>query len=106
MERDDYFFGSPKINISNKVYALIIYDITDDKMRTKFAKLLNGYGNRIQKSGFEINVNRSKFDKLLKQISKYCGNSDSIRIYKINGRSEVIKFGVDNTPNQEDVTII
>ena len=33
-----------------KIYALVIYDIVNDKRRAKFAKRLNQYGIRVQKS--------------------------------------------------------
>lgn len=31
MEREDYFFGPEQDDASDKVYALVIYDITNDK---------------------------------------------------------------------------
>lgn len=106
MEREDYFFGPPFDSRSEKIYALVVYDIVDNKQRNKFAKLLNGYGYRVQKSGFEINVTRPKFEKLISLIPRYCTEIDTIRIYKINVKSEVIKWGIDRTPNQEDVIMV
>ena len=106
MEIEDYFFGECETNKSGMIYALIIYDITDNKRRLKLAKMLKGYGNRVQKSGFEIHVSKAKYEKLLKKISQYCGDSDSIRLYKINAQSEVKKWGVDLSQEYEEVIVI
>jgi len=91
---------------NKKVYALIIYDIVDNKKRTKFSNLLLGYGDRVQKSGFEIKVSERKFEQLLKEIPMYCDTCDSIRVYRISGKNLVYKWGTDKTPEQEDVIVI
>lgn len=106
MEREDYFFGEYETQSYKKVYALIIYDIIDNKKRTKLAKELLAYGDRVQKSGFEINVSERKFNKLLQIIPKYCGEHDSIRVYRITGKNLVYKWGVDMENEQEDVIIV
>ncbi len=33
---------------------LVVYDIADDKLRTRFSKYLSQYGRRLQYSVFEI----------------------------------------------------
>ena len=48
---------------------LIIYDIVDNSKRIKFSKYLQGYGNRVQKSAFEANISRKKYEKLINEIS-------------------------------------
>ena len=51
---EDYFFETlSEDSKEKKVYVLIIYDIIENKKRTKLAKFLQGYGFRIQKSAFE-----------------------------------------------------
>lgn len=101
---DDEIFNMQ--NSNRIVYALVIYDIVDNKTRVKFAKFLQGYGNRIQKSGFEVVVSEKKFDKLLSEISKYCSSKDSIRVYRITGQNLVYKWGTDNSMEQDDLIII
>ena len=44
---------------SDKISALIIYDICEDHKRSKLAKLLKGYGFRVQKSAFEVELNKA-----------------------------------------------
>ena len=106
MERENYFFGVDEPEKKDQVFALVIYDIVENKKRNRFAKLLKGYGTRIQKSGFEVKLKRSVFDNLVREAPKYCGKEDSIRIYKISGRSEVIKWGVDESVDIEDTIIM
>lgn len=51
------------------MYALIIYDIVDDKRRNKLVKFLQGYGFRVQKSCFEVMISKALFDKFKSQIN-------------------------------------
>ena len=91
---EDYFFsGTVEPPRSNQVYALIIYDIINNKKRTGFAKFMSGFGRRVQKSCFEVRISQKSFDKLLRQIGYYCDTDDNIRVYRINGRSEVYNWG-------------
>ena len=43
---------------------VISYDIESDRTRRKLAKLLEGYGVRIQYSVFECNLTDKRFQKL------------------------------------------
>lgn len=107
MEREDLFFGEDESdNRRNSVFALVIYDITDNKTRLKFSKFLDGYGTRIQKSAYEIKTSAAKYKKMLDQIPQYCSEEDSIRVYKLTSRSEVTKWGKDLSTDIEDVVLI
>ena len=92
---------------NGKNFVLIVYDISDDKKRLKFSKRLLAYGFRVQKSAFEAFISNSKYNKLIKFISKMeiC-KTDSIRIYKFNGYGEVTYFGdCTKIPNQDVIVI-
>ena len=102
---EDYFFGAEGGGRPN-VYALVIYDIVDNKKRTRFAKYLNGFGTRVQKSCFEVAVGRSVFDRMLKGIGKYCGEDDSIRVYRIQGKSQIYAWGREGPAEEEDVIVL
>ena len=67
---------------------------------------MEGYGNRIQKSGFEVTLSEKKFDKLLNEIPKFCGAADTIRVYRITGQNLVYKWGKDSSATQEELIII
>ena len=79
---------------SDKEFILIIYDIVENKKRVKFAKLLSGYGIRVQKSAFEAMLTKQRYNKLIKEIPHYIDKcEDSVRIYKVSGREKVISWG-------------
>jgi CRISPR-associated protein Cas2 len=49
---------------------LICYDITEDNLRTKIVKVLESYGERIQYSVFEFNLNQAKILELKHKLIK------------------------------------
>ena len=104
---ENLFFGFDESdNRKNTIFALVIYDITDNKVRTAFSKFLDGFGTRIQKSAYEIKTSKSKYDKMLKGIPEYCSEIDSIRVYRLTSRSEVIKWGKNLSTDIDDVILI
>lgn len=103
---EDYFFGVEESRRSTKVYALVIYDITDNKKRTKFAKFMNGFGTRVQKSCFEVMVPESSFKKMMKKIGSFPEADDSVRVYRLTGKSQVYKWDRDGSMEEDDVIIL
>lgn len=73
---------------------------------TKLSKLLLGYGFRIQKSAFEAIITKRKYKELLERLPAFAGEEDSIRIYKIVGKGQVITFGKEAEETVEDVVVI
>ncbi len=104
---EDYYFNIDDEITSDKVFVLVIYDISSNKCRTKFANLLLGYGFRIQKSAFEAVITKSKLVKLQSEIPRYIDETvDSVRLYKINGKGNVVTWGTTEDYNDEDIIII
>ena len=67
------------------VYALIIYDITNDKRRTKFVKEISKYGIRVQKSAFEVWINHVLYKKMLGDLNALIkDDEDSLRAYHLS----------------------
>jgi CRISPR-associated protein Cas2 len=64
--------------------VLIVYDIPDNRRRTKLAKFLEGYGRRVQKSVFECFISLDEMGKLYELVSKKVKISeDNVRFYWI-----------------------
>lgn len=103
---EDYFFEKETQTHKAKVYALVIYDITDNKKRTKFAKFMNGYGTRVQKSCFEVALSLSAYNKMMKKIGRYCDEEDSIRVYRLSGKNHVYTWGRMGIIEDEEVIIV
>lgn len=85
----DCLFFDKRRDISKRY--LLIYDISDNCLRTKFAKLLEGYGIRVQKSVFEVNISKALYHQLLAEIKKLTEDDDSVRIYSL--REDALVYG-------------
>ena len=83
----------------SKVRDMIIvsYDIKNDKLRTRFAKMLRSQGAiRLQFSVYEVNNTQRVFDniksKIVDSFSKQFTGADSVMIFNASKES-VQKFG-------------
>jgi len=104
---ENYFWNTEETQSVKKLYVLIIYDIVDNKKRLAFAKKLNGYEFRVQKSAFEAMITESLYRKLIDEIPRMIDKElDSVRVYKIRGSGEVNLFGVSPAIADEEVIII
>ena len=102
---ENYSFGQDESS-PDSVYALVIYDISDNKTRARLCKYLEGFGTRVQKSAFEVRITKAKFNKLKSGVKVYCKDEDSIRIYRLHGQSEVTKYGKNKEMDSETVIFI
>jgi CRISPR-associated protein Cas2 len=81
-----------------KQFYLVSYDISDDRRRTKIMKTLEDFGQRVQYSVFECNLESAQITKLKKMLLPHVKDSaDTIRIYAISAddlkRIEIIGNG-------------
>lgn len=65
-------------------FYVVCFDITDDSARYRAAKILKGYGYRVQKSVFECpNVSEKGFLKLKDRLEGLIDfTTDSVRYYR------------------------
>ncbi len=62
--------------------VLVVYDVPDNKRRTKLAKFLEGYGRRVQYSVFECFLTLDEMTKLHDKVQKHVKeNEDNVRFY-------------------------
>lgn len=100
---EDYYFQISDELESDKEFVLIIYDIVDNRKRVKLAKLLSGYGKRVQKSAFEAMLTTQRYNKLIEEIPRYIDKTeDNVRIYKIT----VAVMLPDSTHSREVVPVV
>lgn len=67
---------------------LICYDITDDRRRSKVAKLLEGYGLRVQKSVFECDLDDRHYEWVRQRVTRLMNRSeDQVRFYPLPSAS-------------------
>ncbi len=89
--------------------VLVSYDISNDKLRTKFSKFLSKFGYRLQYSVFKIENSEHILTNIVQEIvnnySKKFTQSDSVYIFKLSSSCEAIKYGYAKNED-EDVIII
>lgn len=69
--------------MSTRMTWIAAYDIPDDRRRLKIANLLNGHGDRIQRSVFIITLDTKELEALVKKISDVAAAStDIVQIFK------------------------
>ncbi|WP_019775938.1 CRISPR-associated endonuclease Cas2 [Streptococcus sobrinus] len=90
-----------------QLYCLVIYDIANQKRRLKLARLLEGYGKRVQRSCFEVKLSQKVYRRLLQALEDFYeeDEKDCITLYKIR-REERVVFNSYDEPEEETQTII
>ena len=76
---------------------LLSYDISDNKLRTRFSKYISNFGHRIQYSVFEIDNSESLLKNVITEIrtkfEKRFSQSDSVIIFRLSATCEIIRMG-------------
>ncbi len=76
---------------------LVSYDISNDKLRTRFSKFLSKYGRRIQYSIFEIDNSKKILDnitfKIKEQFEKEFTERDSVYIFELSNSCKTTRYG-------------
>ncbi|WP_338088244.1 CRISPR-associated endonuclease Cas2 [Megamonas hypermegale] len=73
-----------------------MYDIVDDKRRTKMVHCLESFGTRVQKSAFEGFLTKTQYDKMIHKCKNFIDpKTDSLRIYIVEKFINTYSFGVD-----------
>ncbi len=88
---------------------LVSYDISDDKLRTKFSKYLSKHGFRLQYSIFQIKNSKRILDIVSSDIKnnfeKQFGQTDSIMIFRLSEQCKITRYGYAKN-DDEDLIII
>lgn len=64
--------------------VVIAYDIPDDGRRSRLARLLSSYGERVQLSVFEVHLDTAQLVALKDKVRKLIElHHDSVRFYKM-----------------------
>lgn len=88
---------------------IVSYDISDDKLRTQFAKFLSKYGYRLQYSLFEITNSPKILNNVTVEIEnsfkKKFGQSDSIIIFQLSNSCKITRYGYAKNDETECIII-
>lgn len=87
---------------------IISYDISNDKLRTRFSKYLSKFGYRLQYSVFEITNSDRVLDNIEAEIKnkfeKSFSQTDSIMIFRLSNTCKIYRYGY--AKNDEKNTLI
>jgi len=87
--------------MAEKKFILVVYDISNDRRRTKLHELLLDYGTPVQYSVFECLVNEKEEKRLHKSIRRVIRpRKDAVRFYHLCAdcvAKTVITSGVELT---------
>lgn len=88
---------------------IVSYDISDDKLRTKFAKFLSKHGYRLQYSMFEIKNSKRLLDIVSSEIKnrfeKRFSQTDSVIILRLSEQCKIDRYGYAKN-DEEDLIIV
>lgn len=88
---------------------LLSYDISDDKLRTKFSKFISRFGVRLQYSVYKITNSERLLNNILSEIrfrfEPKFAETDSIMIFKMTNSCEIILMGCAKHES-EDLIIV
>lgn len=89
--------------------VVVSYDISNDKLRTKFAKYLSRFGHRLQYSVFEIDNNEKIVNNIVNDLKnkyeKSFSQEDSVIIFKLSSSCEVLRFGYAKNDEKDFIII-
>ncbi len=86
---------------------LVVYDVSNDGNRTRLASKLLDYGDRVQRSVFEITLTPKEFMNLMFYIRPYIRDTDNLRVYSLcaNCETPVCALGPSPPPVEKTVVI-
>lgn len=101
----DYEENEFLVEDERRYIVLVIYDITDDRRRTRMVKCLERYGIRVQKSAFEVFLTEKKYERMMELTSGLIDPAtDSLRVYLLANHTSVRSWGIGDR-HVEDVVI-
>ena len=95
--------------MSERSFYIVVYDIVNDKRRTKVARYLESIGSRVQYSVFEIYLTKAEIEKMLQILKKLIlEREDGIRVYSLceTCRPKITTIGLEQVTTPPGVTII
>lgn len=67
--------------------TMICYDIADNRRRNKVARLLEGWGERVQESVFECHMTAAQHRRIMSEIAILIdAEQDKVRYYALCGK--------------------
>jgi CRISPR-associated protein Cas2 len=91
------------------MFYSICYDVRDDRRRTRLFKILKDFGDAVQFSVFEANLEPGQLEQLLKRSADVLNDEeDSLRLYPLCGmcQSKIEIIGQGHVTQDPEFIII
>lgn len=91
------------------MFVIVVYDITDNKRRTKMFKAMKNFGTPIQFSAFECILNEKGFQEIQEIIRKIISrDKDKVRLYLLcnHCRNTITNIGTGQVTKERAVIIV
>jgi CRISPR-associated protein Cas2 len=91
------------------MYTMVSYDIVKDKTRTRVMKFLKDFGDRVQLSVFECDLDDAQYARMKEGVEKLINQKeDRVRYYRLckSCMSRVVISGWGEIEQDEGFTII
>jgi len=89
---------------------VVAYDISDDRTRNQIAKVLEGFGYRVQKSVFECLLTEKEYDMLKRRLNPFLkAPEDRIYFYTLCNAcvKKIERLGKEGfLPSEEKVVVV
>ncbi len=84
--------------------AMICYDIADNRRRNKVARLLEGWGERVQESVFECHITALQQLRIMSEIAILIdAEQDKVRYYALCGKDRGKLQVLGNGSHTQDI---
>ena len=88
---------------------IISYDISDDKLRTRFSKYLSRFGHRIQYSVYEIDNSEKILNNITADIAntyeKKFSQEDSVIIFILSKSCKTVRYGYAKNEDKDLIMV-
>jgi CRISPR-associated protein Cas2 len=90
------------------VYVVVAYDISDDARRLRVSRYCEGFGQRVQYSVFECELEDKHLERLVRGLRALAEEGDSIRVYRWASRrtAAVMIIGAGTPVAYPRVTVV
>lgn len=65
------------------MFIVLVYDIVSDHRRNRVAKEMENWGQRVQHSVFECDLDETRIQSLIEVLKKMTHSDDDVRLYRL-----------------------
>lgn len=85
----------------DEVWYAVVYDIPDDGRRARVASWLEGWGRRVQRSVFELELTSSEYARMRKGLlERVDRQEDEVRVYHLGRKGHRLIETIAGAPAQ------